>query len=99
MIEHLATPNDKIIVELTRHEIEFIASAAHLFLFHHPDNSTVKQLISNLMQQTNLVSAFPEKHGINIEIRAAGLTTTQEQWGKLSSSMDLSRLSPLLYTE
>lgn len=95
MIEHLVTPNDRIILELTRYEIEFVAAVAHLFLQSHPENSTVNGLIKNLVEQTDYVSSNPKNHGISSELCV--LRTTQEQWGLAARGLDMSGLSNLLY--
>lgn len=82
---------NRYILELTKEEIDFIAAAAHVLLRREPENTTVKQLITDLVVQTNFVSASPEAHGVGV----ANAITMQQQWGQ-SLGLDLSYYEQLI---
>lgn len=84
----------KFIIELNRDEIEFIAAAAHLLKFHYPDHPTPKSLIQALVEQTEFVSSNPDNHGLNFQLRQP--LTSQQKWGHLTGTMELSNLQQLI---
>lgn len=85
---------EKVIVALSRDEIEFLAGAAHLALTQFPSHPVLTGLIQSLVEQTDYVKSDPQPYIVPSKL--VSFDTPQQRWGQVVRDIDFSSLKNLI---